>query len=116
MSRGNVFIIHEVLRRNDKGEVVPAYDFRSAAEYGNLEVCLPHGRVALTPGPTIQCLSDKLRNFCDDDYLVAVGDPSAICIASAIAANNNRGKFKLLKWDKSTKQYIKVEVNLYNKN
>ena len=111
--RPKVFIIHEVMKMNKAGSMVPAFDFRKAAEYGDLEVCLPQGRVALTPGPTVQCLTEKLRNFTDEDYLMAVGDPSAILIAGAIAASNNRGKFKLLKWDKEMRQYIKVEVNIF---
>lgn len=113
--RGKVYIIHEVMRRDAaSGQMVPAFDFRKAVEYGDLEVCLPPGRVALAPGPTVNLLNDKLRNFCDDDYLIAVGDPSAISIASAIAAQNNRGRFKLLKWDKDMHQYIKVDIDLYH--
>ena len=111
--RGKVFIIHEVMKRNAKGDMVSAYDFRKAAEYGDLEVCLPPGRVTLAPGPTVQLLTEKLRNFCDEDYLIADGDPSAIAIAGAIAAANNRGRFKLLKWDANMRQYIKVDVTLY---
>ena len=110
--RGKVYVIQEVFRY-ENGVQVPIFDFRKAAEYGDLEVCLPSGKVSLSPGPTVNQLNDKLRNFSDDDYLVAVGDPSAIAIAGAIAANNNRGKFSILKWDKNVKQYIKVSVDLY---
>ena len=111
--KGNVYVIQEVMKKNINNVLVSAFDFKKAAEYGDLIVCLPRGPVSLTPGPTISKLNEKLRNFSDDDYLVAIGDPSAIAIASAIASNANRGKFKLLKWEKEMKQYIKVEIDLY---
>jgi hypothetical protein len=94
--------------------MVPMFDFRKAAEYGDLEVCLPNGRVSLSPGPTVDALTDKFRNFCDDDFILPSGDPSAIAIAGAIAAAANNGRFMMLKWDKSVKQYIKVAVDLYH--
>jgi len=53
-----------------------------------------------------------ILNFNDDDYLLLIGDPSAIGIACAIAATNNRGQFKCLKWDKREYKYYPVEVNL----
>ena len=116
VKRGTVYITQEVMKRDfATGNFIPTMDFRKALEYGSLEVCLPLGRVSLTPGPTVQILSSKLRNFCDDDYLIAVGDPSVIAMAGAIAANNNMGRFKMLKWDRDTKQYIAVSVDLWHR-
>lgn len=116
MPRPKVYITQEVMKRNiHSGEMEPTMDFRKASEYGDLEVCLPGGRVSLTPGPTIQMLKTKLKNFCDDDYLVAVGDPSVIAMVGAIAAEYNMGRFKMLKWDKNTKQYISVAIDLFNR-
>lgn len=114
--RGKVYIIQEVMKRNHTtGCMEATMDFRKAANYGDLEVCLSNGRVSLTPWPTVNALKDKLRNFCDNDYLVAVGDPSAIAMAGAIACQANRGKFNLLKWDRDSKQYIAVAVNIYRR-
>jgi hypothetical protein len=44
-----------------------------------------------------------------------MGDPSAIGIACAIAATQNRGKFKCLKWDRREYKYYPLEVNLYER-
>jgi hypothetical protein len=57
-----------------------------------------------------------LKDFSDDDYLLAAGDPSAIAVAGAVAAEANRGRFKLLKWDKSNKGYIRVDINIFPHN
>ena len=44
-----------------------------------------------------------------------MGDPAAISMASVIAANNNNGRWKLLKWDKQEQQYYVVKVDIYSK-
>lgn len=110
----SVYIVQEPMIRDiATGQMVSQFDFRNVLEYGDPIICLPNGRVALNPAPTVQQLKDKLRNFSDDDYLVAVGDPSAIAIASAVACNNNMGRMKLLKWDKNHKRYIMVAIELF---
>ena len=101
-----VYIVQEVKNRN----------VLSAEKYGELELLLPEGsQIVLSSGPTVKRLTHKLRNFSDDDYLLLIGDPSAIGIACAIAATNNRGRFKCLKWDKREFKYYPVEVNLYER-
>lgn len=112
----NVYIVQEPMRRDPiTGIMVPSMDFRKAAEYGKPIVCVQTGRVAFTPGPTIQVLKDALKTFCDDDYFIPAGDPSLIAMAAIIAANNNMGRMKLLKWDKELKSYIEVALNIYGR-
>jgi hypothetical protein len=114
--RGTVYITQEIMKRDlATGNMMPTMDFRKAAEYGDLVLCLPTGRMSLTPGPTVQILKEKLKNFDDSSYLVAVGDPSVIAMAGAIAANNNMGRFKMLKWDRDAKNYISVSVDLWHR-
>lgn len=117
-----VYVLQEVMRKvgedsNGSAIMAPVMDFRRALEYGELVICLPAGRVSLTPGPTIDTLKEKLRDFSDDDYLLPVGNPGLIAVAGAIASENNRGKFKVLVWDKDSRQYIKVDYDLnYRRN
>ena len=98
-----VYVVQEVKSRN----------VLSAEKFGTLELLLPEGsQLVLSTGPTVRRLRYRLRNFNDDDYLLLIGDPSAIGIACAVAATNNRGQFKCLKWDKREYKYYPVEVNL----
>jgi len=98
-----VYVVQEVKSRN----------ILSAEKFGTLELLLPEGsQLVLSTGPTVRRLRYRLRNFNDDDYLLLIGDPSAIGIACAVAATNNRGQFKCLKWDKREYKYYPVEVNL----
>ena len=103
---GKVFVGPEVSGRN----------ILSAEKYGELELLLPNNsQIVLSSGPTVRRLNQKLKNFSDDDYLLLMGDPSAIGIACAIASSNNRGRFKCLKWDKREFRYYPVQINLYEK-
>ena len=92
---------------------VPKFNVLPARKYGELELMLPPGLITLSAGPTVNRLKHKLRNFTDMDYLLLIGDPLAIGLAVAIASNANRGKARLLKWDRQEKQYYPLNVNLY---
>ena len=92
---------------------VPKFNVLPARKYGELELMLPPGQITLSAGPTVNRLKHKLRNFTDMDYLLLIGDPLAIGLAVAVASNANRGKVKLLKWDRQERQYYPLSVNLY---
>ena len=109
-----VFIIQEPVKHGPNG-MEPLMDFRKVLEYGDPIICLPPGKVSLSPGPTIDMLRDKLRTYTDNDYIVSVGDPSAIFIAAMLVGELNRGCCKLLKWDKDIKRYIEVKIDLHHR-
>jgi len=100
-----VYIVQEVAGRN----ILPA------REYGELSVLLPPGDVVLSAGPTTRKLQRKLKDYGDEDYLLCMGDPVAIGLAASVAAYTNRGRFKLLKWDRQQKVYYPVQVDLNGK-
>ena len=53
-----------------------------------------------------------MKEFTENDYIVAVGDPSLIAAASCIAVRKTGGLLRILKWDRQTSAYIHVEVNI----
>lgn len=111
-----VFIVQEPVKRDSEtGELVPMMNFKRVLEYGSPIVCLPRGNVALSPAPTMDKLREKLKDFSDKDYLVCAGDPTCLAMAAIIAADRNRGKVTMLKWDKISKGYIEVRIDLYNR-
>lgn len=108
------YIIQEPMKWDyAKEQMVPVMDFRKVLEYGEPVICLSNGPVSLAPGPTIDTLREKLKDFTDNDFIVSVGDPSAIFIAAMILGDINRGKCNLLKWDKQSKRYIKVAIDIF---
>lgn len=90
----------------------PNKNLLPAAEFGEVTVLLPPGNVVFSAAPTVRRLREGLKAFSDSDYLLLIGDPAAIAIASAIAAEYNRGHMNLLKWDRQEQKYFTVEVNL----
>jgi hypothetical protein len=87
-----------------------------ATKFGELITLLP-GRLNITtsPAPVIRELKQKLKNFCDHDYLLPNGDPLAIGLTFTIAMEINRGKFRALKWDNVAKAYYVVSCDIYER-
>lgn len=91
----------------------PGLNLLGATRFGKMELLLPaNHQTVFDSSATVRELKNKLRHFGKQDYLLAVGDPVAIGIACAIAAANNGGRFKMLKWDKQERMYYAVSVDL----
>lgn len=89
------------------------HNISSAMKYGEIETILPpNAQIAFSVVPTVHRIQRKLANFNDEDYLLFIGDPTAIAIISSIAASKNKGRFKCLKWDKFERMYIPIQVDL----
>ncbi len=101
-----VYVVQETTQHN----IVSALDF------GSIEIILPpNAQIAFSVVPTVRRIQRKLERFTDEDFLLLIGDPSAIGIACAVAASKNSGRFKCLKWDKRERRYIPLEVDLFKK-
>ena len=101
-----VYVVSETLQHN----------ISSAMDYGQLETILPpNAQIAFSVVPTVRRIQRKLDKFTDADFLLLIGDPSAIGITCAVAAMKNTGRFKCLKWDKRERRYIPLEVDLHKK-
>ena len=102
-----VFVVAETGKHN----IAPAL------EYGEIEVVLPpsQSQVIFSSGPTVARVKRTLEDFSDDDYLLFIGDPTAIAIMATVAASKNHGRFKCLKWDKQERRYIPIQIDLFNR-
>ena len=94
----------------------PYINVLGAAEYGDIVVLFESGQqIMFSPQPAIRKLKRKLKDFDDGDYLLMMGDPAAMGIACCVAAEMNRGRFNILKWDKKQQRYYPVGINLNEK-
>ena len=108
-----VFITQSPLRRDKStGELRQVHDVTPAAKYGSIEVLVPGGPVALQTEHVINSLRQKLSDFSDDDYLLCLGDPAVISVASCLCAQANHGRYTLLIWDRMVSQYVPVKITL----
>ena len=69
----------------------------------------------ISAGAVTHKLRAALDGFNDNDYLVLIGDPVAIGIATAVACSWNQGRAKLLKWDREKSEYFPVQIQIYDK-
>lgn len=94
----------------------PNVNVIGAGRFGDLIPLLPPGRqITLSSSPVVKLLKTKLKDFSDNDYLLAMGDPVAIGIASIVASDINNGKVNMLKWDRENQCYYNVPIDLYQK-
>lgn len=106
-NKGKVYVIQEVSK----------FNVISAQEFGKLVPVFEEGKqIMLSPGPAIRKAKMILKDFCDDDYLLLIGDPSMIGLACSVAADNNRGKYKVLKYDRRTYTYYPIQIDLNERN
>jgi hypothetical protein len=116
MAMSTVFVIQNQHRWDkDKSTFVPKFDFSSAVGYGQLSYLLTPTAAPFNSGPVIDELREKLSFFGDDDCLLLIGNPVLIGCAVAIAAQSNRGKVKVLQWSGTDRRYVKIQLDLLQK-
>ncbi len=90
---------------------VPAFNFTSAASYGTLTPILDREDNPLFLARITAKIKDVLKDFNEDDFFVAVGDPSVIAICAGFILRRSRN-LKLLKWDRKLGRYIVLDINM----
>ena len=113
--RARVFIPQEPMRRGSDGRLQRSFDLTPARIYGELVVMLPPNKLPLSAAPVIEELRRHLAHFNDDDYLMAVGAPTLIGWATALAADSNLGRVNMLVWDRECREYIGVVAQLWGR-
>ncbi|MBE16845.1 MAG: hypothetical protein CL867_11410 [Cytophagaceae bacterium] len=96
-----VYVVQEVSGKN----LLPA------ASYGELEFLVPPlTNLMFETEATVSKIRTALRGFTEDDYLLLVGDPVCIGIATHYAAEECE-EVNFLKWDNREYKYYPVTVD-----
>jgi hypothetical protein len=91
---------------------VPVFDLSPAAHFGELTPILDGEDNPLFIAKMTTKIKEALAAFNPaTDYLVAIGDPSVLAICAGLILRR-ASKFSMLKWDKKTSTYIKLEINV----
>ena len=76
----------------------PRYNVMKALSFGEVKFLFTErAQLVYSAGSLIHKLRKKLDKFNDEDFLLLVGDPAIIAVASVVASESNNGKFKLLR-------------------
>lgn len=109
-----VFVVQDH-RRYDKatGRFEAVHDLTPAQEYGELRYLLTPTAAPWHPTSVLPDLWAGLKDFCDSDYLLLTGNPILIGWATAVAADMNEGRVKLLQWSGKDRRYTPVESQVF---
>ena len=91
---------------------VPTVSLSAAEKFGPIVQLLPPEAGRLATAPMVAALKERMADFTEDDYLIAVGDPSVLAAAACIAVRKTGGTLRLLKWDRYTSDYLPVELDI----
>jgi hypothetical protein len=107
-----VFIPHIVRKfDHESGKLVQVHDFEEAMQFGQLMTVLDDGEDPNFITRLMPKIKRVLSDFTHQDYLLAVGDP---CIIAACAGSilSKQPMLTMLKWQRSLRTYVKVEIKL----
>lgn len=108
---GRVFVTQCPAFKNAEGGWTEKYDLEDAKRFGELVRLHGAGNVRAV-GIVMDGLRRALRDFSDEDFLLPLGDPILIGVATALAAQANRGRVRMLKWDRRSRGYALVTLEL----
>lgn len=93
---------------------IPSYDLAPAERYGDIIMLTdPEAYYLMFDMPAMfELFRTRLKSFTDIDYIVAIGDPAAIAAATMVASQVNKGRVKLLRWDRKLKEYAEIQLDL----
>lgn len=108
-----VFVTQIPNRRDPSGVMVPSFDVVPASEHGEIQVMMPASFSLFNTAEMIKQLRRELvdYDFARGDCIVPAGDPAIIFATGAVLSEQHR-KMRLLKWERSVKRYVPVEVAL----
>lgn len=83
-----------------------------AREYGDMLIILDRNDAQYPIDFLVEKLNRKLSGITSKDYLLLIGDPIAIGIATSIALHNTRGMLQVLRWDREHYKYEVKEIRI----
>lgn len=108
-----VYAVHQHMRRSKRsGQLEPAFDLSPARVFGEIKFLLGPSVSPFEPEPVIRQLEVALQNFSDDDFLLLVGNPILIGLATAVAADVN-GRVNFLQWSGINQCYRRVQAQVF---
>lgn len=95
----------------ETGVLAPKHDLSVAERFGRVAPLLGPTAGPFAAQETIAELRQKLESFCEDDYLLLVGNPCLIGWAVALASQRCP-RLKILQWSSRHRVYVPIECDL----
>jgi len=111
MSTPRVFVVQNQHRWDARTErLVEKYDLSPAREFGELVYLLGPKAAPFRPDTVVPELKEKLETFGDEDFLLLIGNPVLIGLASILAAEANEGSLTMLQWSGKDQKYMPIKI------
>jgi len=110
-----VFAVQQQMRFDQTSkELVPRFtSIKKAERWGDIVYLLSPSAHPFNPDLVLGDLHEKLSGFSDQDYLLLIGNPGLIGMATALAAYYNEGRVKLLQWSGRHNEYTEIIAKIY---
>lgn len=95
----------------NSGAWMPTVNIDPAKKFGELNVMLPPEANRLELSSIVSVLKRMMKDYTDQDYVLALGDPMIIAVA-AVIAERAAGSLRLLRWDRMERQYVLMETSI----
>jgi hypothetical protein len=112
-----VFVTQVPSRRDHgSGLWVPTVNISPAEQYGEVVTLLPPGSQFFAAAEMTRLIKQRLHDldYQSGDYLLPMGNPVIMAVASAVAARRTNGCLNVLVWDKQTSSYVSYELDNLN--
>lgn len=112
-----VFVTQVPSRRDAAtGMWVPTVNIAPAEQFGEVVMLLPPGSQFFAAAETTRILKARLHelDYQAGDYLLPLGNPVIMAVASAVAARRSNGCLNVLVWDRQTSSYVPYELEHLN--
>ena len=99
-------------RDAQSGLWVPTVNIAPAEEYGEVVTLLPPGSQFFAAAETTRLIKSRLHelDYQTGDFLLPLGNPVIMAVASAIAARRSNGCLNVLVWDRHSSRYVSYEL------
>jgi hypothetical protein len=112
MTKPRVFFVQKSYRRVGADWELTV-DPQPAMAYGDVRYLLDHADVDdLSLREVFAKLADGLKDFSKDDYLVLVGNATAMMMAGIIACDLTGGCVQIVQWERTTTKYVEFTLDL----
>ena len=108
-----VFVTQVPSRKDPDTQLwVPTVNISSAEHYGEVVTLLPPGSQFFAAAETTRLIKQRLHelDYQRGDFLLPLGSPVIMAVASAIAARRTNGCLNVLVWDRQTSSYVSYEL------
>lgn len=110
-----VYVIQQQMKFDaTKRELVPRFtSINKAEKWGPIVYVLSPSASPFNSELVLGDMHEKLEDYCDDDYLLLIGNPGLIGMSTAVAAHYNDGRVKFLQWSGRHGEYTEIITKIF---